>query len=99
MRGAVEEQRQKEFEAARRLTRTDVAINGLLREIAAEAQAIAAAELAHRIRIERRFARGQQLNPLQSIARTLAVGIEMPDGLDIAVQHVDAVRIVRAHGE
>src|ERR1039457_7346925 len=99
MRGPVEKQGQKQLEASRGLTCADIAIYGLFRQIAGEAQTIAAAEFAHRIRIQRCFTGRQQLYPVQFIARALGVGIEMTDGLDVTVQQVDTVRTVRTHGE
>ncbi len=50
MRGALEEQRQEVFDAARRYPCAHVAVDGLLRQIAGESQAVAAAELAHGFR-------------------------------------------------
>ena len=82
-----------------RLARAHIAIDRLLGQIAGEAQPIAAAEFAHGVGIERCFPRGEQLNAIQLVARALRIGIEMPDAVDIAVQQVDAVGAVRAHGE
>jgi hypothetical protein len=39
------------------------------------------------------------LDPLQFVARSLCVGIEMADGLDVPVQHVDPIGIIRTHGK
>ena len=99
MRGAVEEQRQEELQAARRLSGAHVAVHRLLGQVAREAQAVAAAKFPHRVGIERCFPGGQQRNALQLVARALAVGVEVPDAVDVAVQQVDAVRRVRAHRE
>ena len=99
MRGALEEQRQEEFDAAGRDAGAHVAVNRLLRQIAGEAQAVAAAELAHGIGIQRRLARRQQLDAVQLVQGALRVRIEAPDAVDIAVQHVDSIGRVRAHGK
>src|SRR5579871_6002748 len=76
MRGALEEQRQVELDAARRLTRAHVAIDRMLGQIPGEAQPIAAPELAHAVRTERRLARRQQIDALELIARALRVRVE-----------------------
>ena len=99
MRSAVEEQGQEELDAPRRLAGAHVAINRLLRQIARETQPVAAAKLAYRVRIQRRLARGQQLDTIQLVQRALRVRIEAPDAVDVAIQHVDSIRSVRAHGK
>ena len=97
MRRAVEEQRQKELDSSRRLTRAHAAVYGLFAEVAGEAQAIASPKLAHGVRIQGSFTRRQQLDPVQLLARALRVGIEMPDRIDVAVQQVDPVGVVGTH--
>ncbi len=99
MRGALEEQRQEEFDPAGRHAGADVAVHRLLRKIAAEAQSIAAPELAHRLGVQGGFARRQQLNALQFVERTLRLGIEAPNAVDVSIQQIDAVRSVRTHRE
>ena len=99
MRGALEEQRQEEFDAARCCPGADIAIDVLFRQVPAEAQPVAAAELAHRIGVQRCFPRRQQFDALQLVQRTLRVGIEAPDAVHVAVQHIDAEGSIRTHRE
>ena len=97
IRGALEEQRQEEFDPARRDPLAHVAIDQLLGEIPGKSQPVTAAKFAYRVRVQRGFARRQQFDALQLRARTLAVGIEAPDGVHVAIEHVDAVRRDRTH--
>ncbi len=99
MGSAVEEQGQKVFDASRRHSLAHVPIDRLLGQVARESQAVAAAKLAHGVGIERCLARREQLYALELVERALGVGIETADAVDIAIQHVDAVRRIRAHGE
>ena len=99
MRGPLEEQRQEILEAAGRVAEAHVAVHGVLSEIAGEAQAIAAAEFAHGVAMQRRLACRQQMNALQLVARALRIRIEMPDAVDVAIEHVDAIRRFGAHRE
>ena len=99
MRGTLEEQRQKIFDATGRHARADVAVDRLLGQIAGKTRAIAPAELAHRVGIERCFARRQQLYAIQLVHRPLRVRIEAADAVDVAIEHVDSIRHVRTHRE
>ncbi len=99
MRGSLEKQRQVELQPPRRAASAHVPVDGVLGQIAGEAQSVTAPEFAHRVRAQRRFARGQQVNPLQLFARSLRVGVEKTDAVDIAVEQIDPVRAFRAHRE
>ncbi len=99
VRRPIEEQGQEVFDAAGRDPGTHVAVNGLLRQVAREAQAVAAAELPDRIGIQRRLARRQEFDAVQFVQGALGVRIEAPDAVDIAIQHVDSERGVRTHGK
>ena len=97
--GSIEEQGQEIFDSAGCDSRTDVAINRLFREIAGESQPVAAAELAHRFGIQRRLARGEQLDAIQLVQGALRVRIEAADAVDVAIQHVDSIGGLGSHGE
>ena len=99
MRGALEEQRQIELDAPRRLSGAHVAIDRLLGEIAGKAQPITAPKLAHGVGTQGCLARGQQLNPIELLAGALGIRVEHADAVDILIQQIDAKRAVRAHGE
>ena len=99
LRSALEEQRQEELHSARRPAGAHVAIDRVLGQIAGEPQAIAAAKLAHGVGAQGGLARGQQVNPVELLARALSVGIEVTDAVNVAVEQVDPVRALRAHRE
>ena len=99
MRGALEEQRQEKLDAGRCNAGADIAVDCLFGKIPRKTQSIAAPELAHRVRIQGRLARWQQMNAVQLVERTLCVRIEAPDAVDVSIQQVDAVGHIRAHGK
>ena len=91
-RGLVVEQRQVELDARRRDAVADAAIERAARRVAVEARAPATAERAHRVAVERDFARRQQSNALQRVPGALGLRIEAPDRLDLVVEKVDPQR-------
>ncbi len=99
MRGALEEQRQVELDAARRDPGAHVAIHGLLGQIPRESHPIAAPELAHRVGVQRHLSRRQQVDAIELVQGALGLGIEPPDAVDIAVEEVDSIRRIGPHGK
>ena len=98
-RGRLEEQRQVVLDAGRREALADVAVQRHARQVALEARAEAAAEVADRVRREAELARRQQLEALEPLARALRVGVEAADAVDLPVEQVDAQRRLAAHRE
>ncbi len=62
----------------------------LFGQVAREAQAVATPKFAYRVRIERRFARRQQIDALQLIGRALGIGIKSPNAVDVPIKQIDA---------
>jgi len=89
-RRLLEEQRQVELDSRWRQPFADAAVHAHACHIAAEAQAEAAAEFAHGLRIQRQFARRQQAERVERLERALAVGIEAAERVDAIIEQVDA---------
>ena len=68
------------------------------RRFALEAAAKATPEVAAAGVVQRKFARRQQSQALESIQRALRVRVEVPDAVDAIVEQVDAQRLRVAHG-
>src|SRR5690606_35690208 len=64
-----------------------------------EARAVAAAEVAHAVLIQRHLARRQQPHTGQRLERTLRVRVEMTDRVDGVIEEVNAQRLCIAHRE
>ncbi len=90
----LEEQRQVELDARRGQPFADAAIDIQARDIAAKAQPEAAAELAHRLGIERQLARRQQLQRFDRLLRALRLRVEAAQRVDLIVEQIDAHRRV-----
>ena len=96
-RGRIEEQRQIVFDASRRNSIADVAVQRRLRGIAFKQLAEAAAEARPRRIVLRELARRQQAHVRNGVERALAVDIEALDRLDLLVEQIDPVGQRAAH--
>ena len=96
-RGRLEEQRQVVLDSRRRESLAHVAVQRHAREVALEARAVAAAEVADRFRREAEFARREQLEPREAVARALGVRVEAADAVHLPVEQVDAQWRLAAH--
>ena len=98
-RGLVEEQRQVVLNAGRCQPLAHVAVERHAGQVALEAGAEAAPEVAHRLRPEAELARGQQVDARQPISGALRFGVEGAHALHAQVHQVDAQRHLAAHRE
>ena len=69
----------------------------MARDVAAEAQAVATPEFAHRLGVERQLARRQQPQRVDRRHRTLGIRVEVAQLVDALVVEVDAHRQVGPH--
>ena len=96
---AFEEQRQVVLDPARGAAIADALVEQAARGVAFEANAVAAAEVLDGIRVQRKFARGQQLYAGELVRGALRFRVKGADAFHFVVEEVDAVRRRRAHGE
>ena len=97
--GPLEEQGQPVLDSGRGEALAHVAVYRAGVRVAFEAGAPSGAEAADRFRVERKLAGGEQADRAGPVERALGLGVERADRLDLGVEEIDAVGVLRAGGE